>query len=280
MLRRPGMSAFICLVLVFVLTFDVSAQASAATVVKIPDGTMLRLALLDDLSSATNNVDDAVNFEVAEDVKVGDVVAIPRGSTARGHVVEAQPKRRMGRAGKLNFTVDYVKGLDGSNIRLRASSTRAGEDKTGTVIVGTVLLGGLFLLMRGKDVNIPKGTSFNAYVDGDREVALAGPAAPAAAGRAAAPAPQPVAQPSAQPAPQPAAGTSTEDLTTAVVKSDPPAADLTIDGKYMGSTPSTVRLTPGDHTILVEKSGFRSWQRTMTVNPGGIVTIDATLERQ
>jgi hypothetical protein len=191
--------------------------------------------------------------------------------------VEAQKKRRMGRAGKLNFTVDYVKGPDGSNIRLRASSARAGEDKTGTVIVGTVLLGGLFLLMRGKDVTIPKGTEFNAYVDGDREVALAAPA-PAAAQ----PAANPLAVPAAAPAPaaRPASDVSAEDLTTAVVKSDPPGADVTIDGKYMGSTPSTVRLAPGDHAILVEKAGFKAWQRTMTVNPGGIVTIDATLEKQ
>jgi hypothetical protein len=270
---------FICRVLAFALTVDVAAQAPASTVVKIPDGTMLRLALLEDLSSATNKADDEVNFEVAEDVKVGDLVAIPRGSTARGHVVEAQPKRRMGRAGKLNFTVDYVKGPDGSNIRLRASSARAGEDKTGTVIVGTVLLGGLFLLMRGKDVNIPKGTQFNAYVDGDREMALSGPA-PAAA-PASAPAAAPAAIPAAAPSPaaQPAREASTEDLTTAVVKSDPPGADVTVDGKYMGSTPSTVRLAPGDHTILLEKAGFKPWQRTMAVNPGGIVTIDARLEK-
>jgi hypothetical protein len=275
MLRKTELTALISLVLAFVLTFDLSAQGPA--VVKIPDGTMLRLSLLEELSSATNNVDDEVNFEVAEDVKVGDLVVIPRGSTARGHVVEAQKKRRMGRAGKLNFTVDYVKGPDGSNIRLRASSARAGEDKTGTVIVGTVLLGGLFLLMRGKDVTIPKGTEFNAYVDGDREVALAAPA-PAAAQ----PAANPLAVPAAAPAPaaRPASDVSAEDLTTAVVKSDPPGADVTIDGKYMGSTPSTVRLAPGDHAILVEKAGFKAWQRTMTVNPGGIVTIDATLEKQ
>jgi hypothetical protein len=28
----------------------------------------------------------------------------------------------------------------------------------------------------------------------------------------------------------------------------------------------------------VEKSGFKTWQRTMTVSPGGIVTVSATLE--
>lgn len=154
------------------------AIKAAAGILKVPDGTMVRLSLLDSLSSATNQVDDPVNLEVTEDVKVGEIVAIPRGATARGHVVEVEPKKRLGRAGKLNFTVDNVKAPDGSNLRVRASSLRKGEDKSGTVIVGTVLLSGLFLLMHGKDVEIPKGTAFNAYVDGDREIALGGLPAP------------------------------------------------------------------------------------------------------
>lgn len=279
MLRNRELTSCLCVVLTYVLPLDLIAHAPDITNIKVPDGTLIRLSLLEDLSSATNKVDDAVNFEVREDVKVGDIVVLPMGSTARGHVVEAQPKRRMGRAGKLNFSVDYVKAPDGSNLRLRASSTRQGEDKSGTVIVGTVLLGGLFLLMRGKDVNIPKGTEFNAYVDGDREVALGGPA-PASAP----PAVNPLGAPTAAAAPPPAQtmqipAPAEEELTTAVVKSDPTGADVTVDGKYMGSTPSTLRLAPGDHTILIEKSGHRGWQRTMTVNPGGIVTIDAALEK-
>jgi hypothetical protein len=105
---------------------------------------------------------------------------------------------------------------------------------------------------------------------------------PAAATTPAPPANNPSAASAAAPAPaaQPAPEVATEDLTTAVVKSDPPGADVTVDGKYMGSTPSTVRLAPGDHTILLEKAGFKAWQRTMAVNPGGIVTIDATLAKQ
>jgi len=90
------------------------------------------------------------------------------------------------------------------------------------------------------------------------------------------PAANPPAAPAAAAA-QPAAGVMAEDLTTAVLKSEPTGADATVDGKYMGSTPSSVRLTSGDHTILLEKVGYKSWQRTMTVSPGGIVTIDATL---
>jgi len=83
------------------------------------------------------------------------------------------------------------------------------------------------------------------------------------------------AAPATQSAPAPQAG----DLATAALKSTPDGAEITVDGKFVGSTPSTVRLTPGDHRIAIEKAGYRTWQRTMTVNPGGIVTVDAALEK-
>src|SRR5262249_31014647 len=138
--------------------------------IRIPDATALRLSLSEPLSSATNEVDDPVRFEVTEDVKVGDFVAIPKGATAVWHVGEVETKRRLWRAGKLNFSIDHVKAVDVTSVRLRASSTRKGDDKSGTVIVGTVLLSPLFLIMRGKDINIAKGTAIVAYVDGDREI--------------------------------------------------------------------------------------------------------------
>jgi hypothetical protein len=145
---------------------------STETTVKIGDATAVRLSLMESISSATNTADDLVRFEVTDDVRAENAIAIPRGATAVGHVVEVEPRRRLGRAGKLNLSIDYVKAPDGSNVRLRASSARKGDDKTGTVIIGTILLSPLFLIMRGKDINIPRGTEFMAYVDGDRVITL------------------------------------------------------------------------------------------------------------
>jgi len=64
---------------------------------------------------------------------------------------------------------------------------------------------------------------------------------------------------------------------TVIVKSTPPGADINVDGKWMGSTPSTIQLTPGEHDIVVSIEEMTPWQRTMTVTPGGSFTIDATL---
>ena len=235
--------------------------------IKIQDATALRLILSESLNSATNNVDDPVRFEVTEDVKSGDAIVVPKGSTAVGHVVEVEPKRRMGRAGKVNFTIDHVKAVDGSNVRLRASTTRKGEDRTGAVIIGSAVLSPLFLIMRGKDIEIPKGTPFTAYVDGDREIWSHPSNAGIFTGGTAAP--PPVAAPA-----------KSAELATVVLKSDPTGADVSVDGKFVGNTPSTIQVPPGDHMFLIERSGYSTWQRTVTVTPGGIVTLNGTLDKK
>jgi hypothetical protein len=221
---------------------------------RVPDGTAVRLSLVETLSSATNEVDNPVHFEVLEDVKVPGRIAIPKGSTAIGHVVEVEPRKRMGRAGKLNFTVDHVKAPDGGNLRLRASSTRKGEDKTGTVIIGSVVFSPLFLIMRGKDISIPKGTEIDAYIDGDREIAIGTGATGVLA------------------------SAPVGNFGAISFKSTPDGADITVDGKYVGSTPSTVQLAAGDHEILIEKARFVAWKRTMSVSTNTAANVNATLE--
>lgn len=57
------------------------------------------------------------------------------------------------------------------------------------------------------------------------------------------------------------------------VKSNPDGADILVDGKFVGSTPSSLQLAPGDHTISVEKSGFTTWSRTVHVVPGDLTVV-------
>ncbi len=245
-------------VLIVVCISRVAISQTPPKRIKIRDATLVRLSLKDSLTSATNRVDDPVRFEVTEDVKVGDLVVIPEGATASGHVVEARPKAVFGRSGKLNFTVDHVEAPDGTSVRLRATSTQK-EDSS-----GSLLMAPFSLVLGGKDISIPKGTQFNTYVDGDQEITLGPPA-----GSRDTP---PAAQPAAPPNPQ--------EPSTVVVKSTPEGADITVDGRYMGNTPSTLQLAPGEHTVSIDRPGYRQWQRVMSVTSGGIITIDARLEAQ
>ena len=64
---------------------------------------------------------------------------------------------------------------------------------------------------------------------------------------------------------------------TAEISSDPPEADIEIDGSFVGSTPSSVGIAPGEHAVRVSKNGYKPWERTLRSSTGNI-KIAATLE--
>jgi hypothetical protein len=223
---------------------------------RLEDGTPLKLRLQRTLSSADAQVGDQVDFDVLEEVKASDVVVIPKGSVAWGTVTEAQSKRRMARGGKLNVNIDSVRLADGDKCALRAVKEVKGGGHTGAMtgaIVATSLVflpaAPLFLFIHGKDITIPKGTEITAYINGDMKLDPEKFASkPATASEALA-----------------ARATAIAESSTVVVKSTPDGADITVDGNYVGSTPSTLRLSPADHTIQVAMSGFKAWQRNVSL---------------
>ena len=54
------------------------------------------------------------------------------------------------------------------------------------------------------------------------------------------------------------------------ISSTPAGADIEVDGKFVGSTPSSVSIVPGDHDIVIKKTGFSVWQKKMSVSAGHI----------
>jgi len=256
----------------------------------LEDGTAVTLRLGRSLSSADARAGDRVDFAVAEEVSVNRIVVIPKDSRASGTVITAHKKRRMGRAGKLDVSIDGVQLADGERATLRAVKESQGGSHTGIMAGGMVAtslivwpVAPVFLLMHGKDVTIPKGTEVTAYISGDVKLDLAkfepAPLVPASA-------PIPAAQqvPAASPAATPNAGPSdaSPDQAAAAeleVSSTPSGADIEIDGNFVGGTPSTVGVAAGSHQLSVKKAGFTPWERKIRVSSGHI-KIDAALESQ
>ncbi len=250
----------------------------------LEDGTPIKMRLTRNLSSADATTGDRVDFEVLEDIKVKDVIVVPRGGLALATITEAQHKRRMARGGKLNVNIDDVRLLDGEKAPLRAVKETQGGGHTGAMtgaIIGTAIVffpaAPLFLFMHGKDSTIPKGTEITAYINGDIPLDPKRFAAqPTASTETGATSGQ--ATPSAT-APQ--NGNGADPALSAVdLKSTPDGAEIIVDDKFMGSTPSSLRLKVGDHKIKLGKPGFKTWERTMTVSAGATATVDATLEKQ
>lgn len=240
----------------------------------LAEDTPVRLRLTQTLSSGTAKLNDKVDFEVIEEIKVGNTVLITQGATAIGTVTEARSKKSFGRAGKLNVNIDYVRLVNGDKASLRSVKGGSGGSRTGVMtgaVIATAIVffpaAPLFFFIKGKNIIIPKGTEISAYVAADTALDSA------KSGKGAVSPASDTSEAPSGPAREPSG------LATVLVKSTPDACDISVDGKFVGSTTSTLHLSPGEHTILIEKSGLKSWQRTISVSPGGNVTVDATLEK-
>ena len=236
---------------------------------RLEDGTPIRLRLSRTISSSDAPVNDKVDFDVLEEVKVSDILVIPKGSVAWGTVTGAEPKRRMARGGKLDINIDAVRLADSEKAALRAVKEVKGGGHTGGMTAGIVATSLIvwpaapfFLFMHGKDVTIPQGTEIAAYINGDMNLDQAKFESRLAT----------------EARVVPASPTATAESTTLAVGSKPEGADISVDGKYKGSTPSSLRVAAGDHSVAVEKPGFKKWQRTVSIDAGSNIRLDMTLE--
>jgi hypothetical protein len=140
----------------------------------LQDKTPVKLRLTRELSSADALAGENVDFEVVEDVKIGEVVVIKRDAIAIATVTNARPKRRLGRGGKLDVVLNSVQLASGEKVALSASREARGTGKVGAMTGGLVATGilffpaaPLFLFMKGKNISIPKGTEITGYVNGE-----------------------------------------------------------------------------------------------------------------
>jgi len=281
---RRFVSVLCCLLVTFPM-IEVSAVAQQSSTPSPPnltplsgckqpcleDGTPVKLRIAQTVSSADAHVNDRVEFEVLEEIRVSDVLIVPKGGLALGTVTEAQPKRRMARGGKLEIVMDSVRLVDGEKAALRATKSVQGGGHIGAMTAGIVATGLLvcfvcapfFLFMHGKDITIPKDTELPTFVNGNMPLDLA------KFQQAASPTQQ--VQTNLPPSgvlPSSVSQASTDAQLE--VTSNPSGADVELDGNFVGNTPSSIGVLTGDHTISVKKAGYKFWERKIKVSSGRV----------
>ena len=229
----------------------------------IQEGTPFRLRLNRNLSSADAKTGDRVDFEVMDEIRLGDTVVVRQGALAWATITDAEHKKTMGRAGKLNVTIDAAQLANGERVNLRAQKDAKGGGHigamTGAIVATSIVFfpaAPLFLFIHGKDITIPKGTEIVAYANGDTVYVP--------------PTPPPVAVAKADTSP---AASADLDIT-----STPDGCDIEIDGSFSGDTPSVVSVPAGDHTVALKKKGYSPWEKKVRVSSGR-VSIKAELEK-
>jgi len=124
----------------------------------LANGTPVHLKLGKTISTASAHVGDVVELHAAEEVVVDGVTVIPIGATAVGIVTEVEPKKRLGRGGKLALSINFLRL--GNNEKAAVRSFQ--ETSESSSLAGAGVSQG-----HGKDIVFAEGSDFTAYVDGD-----------------------------------------------------------------------------------------------------------------
>ncbi len=234
-----------------------SASRKSESAFVLLAGTPVKLKLMRNLSSATEQVGATVDFEVLEDVELHEKVVIRQGALALGTVTEAIPKRRMGRTGKLTVQINSVLLADGMRAALRAVNAGADGSRVGTVATAATAVGIVFfpaaplvLLMKGKDLTIPKDTFVTAYLNDDLPLDA-----------------------------EKFKASSLKNTAAVNFKVDTDGAEIWIEEKFVGNAPATIRLPEGEYQVIVQKPGFQKWKRTVAVTAGSLMNLAITLEK-
>jgi hypothetical protein len=61
--------------------------------------------------------------------------------------------------------------------------------------------------------------------------------------------------------------------------STPAGAEITVDWRYVGNTPSEIGLSPGTHVVVISTPGFAEWKRELTVAADSAVNVTANLQK-
>ena len=143
-------------------------QAAVVTGGVLRAGTPLRLVTSSDVSSKTAQVGDEIHLQLDEDVKVGDAIAVPKGSVVEATVSAVDHSAHAGAPGDVSFEVHALK-INGVTIPLRGGETLEGLGKVNSVRHFIFLpgVGVAALLIRGQDAEIKPGMTLTASVAAD-----------------------------------------------------------------------------------------------------------------
>jgi hypothetical protein len=138
----------------------------------LQEGTEIEIKLIEELNSQNARVGDPVRLRVNENIYINNDLVIREGTKVKASVTVAEKRGMLGKAGKIDFSLNSVSSINNREIPLRAVKNTEGKNRQVGVIAGTLLLSPLFLLMKGKDASIEAGKIFTAFVDDDIQLEL------------------------------------------------------------------------------------------------------------
>lgn len=139
----------------------------------LPANTEVVLSVNDDVTTKGGKIDEGTMFAltVASDVRVQNLVVIPRGAKGVGEITWKTGKAAFGKSGKMEVELRYIE-VGGQRIEIEGKYRQEGEGNT-VATVGTVVVAGVFgALVTGRSAKIPRGRELIGRTRNDIPVAL------------------------------------------------------------------------------------------------------------
>jgi hypothetical protein len=143
----------------------------------LESGAPVKLQLARTISSVHANKGDRLDFVVVKDVEVGGFTVIRAGAPAVGSVIGVRGKRPLGMGGDIILKLDSVELTTGERVGLVASKEFKGRARTIRMAVGMAVTTAfyapaapVFLLTRGLDSTVLKGTEVTAHTKSDSAI--------------------------------------------------------------------------------------------------------------
>jgi hypothetical protein len=76
----------------------------------------------------------------------------------------------------------------------------------------------------------------------------------------------------------PSAAAQSSSEGTLEFASSPDGAEIEVEGAFVGSTPRSKSVKPGEYRVVMKKKGFKDWERKVAVSAGESLKILAELE--
>jgi hypothetical protein len=140
------------------------------------------------VNSETAKIEDAVTARVTRDVKIGDQVAIPAGSKARGEVTLVEKGGKLRERAKLGVRFSSIVLADGTHVPISTETiyregdapTRESAAKIGGGAIGGAIIGGILGGAKGVAIGsaIGGGAGSAAVMAGGRNPATLSPGSP------------------------------------------------------------------------------------------------------
>ena len=140
--------------------------------VTIKAGTIVPIHSVNSVNAADVDEGQTVDFVVTNDVKVGDVIAIAKGTLVKGLVNEASKSSLAGTKGKLKISVTNLVLPSGDQIYFSNSNISiSGKNRTPLAVV-TSLFFWPCIFIPGTKAQMPAGYEFQAAIASTVEVSI------------------------------------------------------------------------------------------------------------